>query len=273
MLALQWLINIFAVRKSTIQKPIIMKKGLITTLLLSIMVLAQAQNMIIEGYIFSNDQGKYLPDVKVKAFANTNTSPLAEIISNEGGYFRLELPFGKQYVLKAVKHNYWATEIKIFDTHEARLFVQMDLIPKEEESFYSKGKVVTLTTNNSLTLVEDKEKAKLDKAVNNNVNLNVPLLQEKNLAPSASVFAEAIDEEFSAYTVVFLKSDKAISPQNTIFKRHGNLKYDIENGIFYYCIGKFDDSFSAEHFYDQFIKVEYPDAEIVYFKNGKGAYK
>lgn len=230
------------------------------------------QKMIIEGYVFSNEQGKYLSDAKVKAFENTNTSPLAETMSNGGGYFRLELPFGKQYVLKSVKDNYWATEIKIFDTHDPKLFVQMDLFPKEVEAFYSKGKTVALTTDNSLSLKEDK-KGRRKEAVNKKPPSDLNLLQEKNVASAISYFAEAIDEDFSAYTIVFLKSDKAISAQNPIFERHGNLKYDIDNGKYYYCIGDFDNNASAQHFYDRFIKYEYPNAEIVYFNNGIGQYK
>jgi len=65
-----------------------------------------SQEVKFEGYIFEDGNRGYLNEVQVKIFERMSSTLVAELYSNEEGYFETNLPINKDYDLKAIKDGF-----------------------------------------------------------------------------------------------------------------------------------------------------------------------
>lgn len=72
--------------------------------------LANGQNVIVEGYIFEDNNRGYLNEVIIKAYEVGTEAFVGEASSNIEGFFSFNLPSGKDYILKSSKDLFFDKE-------------------------------------------------------------------------------------------------------------------------------------------------------------------
>jgi len=89
-----------------------MRKSIFSTLtfLFLFNVLCFSQNVIIEGYAYEENDRGFLNEVKIEILEKSNNAIRGEAFSNMEGFFTLELPAGRDYILRGSK--------KVFKNHE-----------------------------------------------------------------------------------------------------------------------------------------------------------
>ena len=80
-----------------------MKKINLIALLLFVFSGAFAQNVVLEGYVFEDNNRGYLNLVKVTILNNNSKAVVGTVHSNLEGFFTAELPAGTDYLLRAEK--------------------------------------------------------------------------------------------------------------------------------------------------------------------------
>ncbi len=83
-------------------------------------------------------------------------------------------------------------------------------------------------------------------------------------------FPSAIPESFSGYKIEILHTMERVQEDNPIFFRHGRVAEEqLEDQSYAYLVGSFESEEEARAFLDKFISVNYPDAKVIQYKNGK----
>lgn len=95
-----------------------MKRPLFFAILLvmSYPILSIGQNVIIEGYVFEDDNRGYLNEVQVKVIDQLTESVITEAYTNTEGFFSCEVPADKDLLLRASKNLFFPAEL-VESTH------------------------------------------------------------------------------------------------------------------------------------------------------------
>ncbi|NRB50376.1 MAG: OmpA family protein [Saprospiraceae bacterium] len=95
-----------------------MKRPLFFAILLIMIfpVLSNGQSVILEGYVFEDDNRGYLNEVQVKVIDQVTESVIIEAYTNTEGFFSCEVPAGKDLLIRATKNLFFPAEL-IESTH------------------------------------------------------------------------------------------------------------------------------------------------------------
>lgn len=96
-----------------------MKRPLFFAILLvmSYPILVQGQPVILEGYVFEDDNRGYLNEVQVKVIDQVTESIIAEVYTNTEGFFTCEVPPSKDLLIRANKNLFFPAEL-VESTHD-----------------------------------------------------------------------------------------------------------------------------------------------------------
>ena len=96
-----------------------MKRPLFFAILLIMIlpVLSNGQNVILEGYVFEDDNRGYLNEVQVKVIDQVTESVIAEAYTNTDGFFTCQVPPGKDLLIRASKNLFFPAEL-VESTHD-----------------------------------------------------------------------------------------------------------------------------------------------------------
>ncbi len=96
-----------------------MKRPLFFAILLvmSCPILSTGQNVILEGYVFEDDNRGYLNEVQVKVIDQVTESIIAEAYTNTEGFFTCEVPANKDLLIRASKNLFFPAEL-VESTHD-----------------------------------------------------------------------------------------------------------------------------------------------------------
>ncbi len=89
-----------------------MTKKLLSLLLISISTIGMivAQNITLEGYVFEENNRGYLNAVEVVILDNTSRALVQKTISNKDGYYSVNVPIGKEFLIKLTRDLYFPKE-------------------------------------------------------------------------------------------------------------------------------------------------------------------
>lgn len=113
--------------------------------------------------------------------------------------------------------------------------------------------------------------------------MNTTTMDTEMTEPTEAVVAQKVKEEplvveeevvemdkaiQSFYKISIKVTEKPISPEADIFKRHTKLMELEQDASFYYLIGHFNDRAEAEEFNRTSVKLAYPEAKVIEIING-----
>lgn len=85
-------------------------------LLMSFPILSIGQHVMLEGYVFEDDNRGFLNEVQVKVIDQVTEFVIAEAYTNTEGFFSCEVPAGKDLLIRASKNLFFPAEV-IENTH------------------------------------------------------------------------------------------------------------------------------------------------------------
>jgi outer membrane protein OmpA-like peptidoglycan-associated protein len=114
------------------EQPITMKRQAILTfaILLFISYSLSAQTSIVEGYTYESDNRGYLQNVQIELIRARTGETVAQARSDKDGYFTLEVPRSKEYLIVAKKRMYESREemISTIGLKEGeKVFIKMEM--------------------------------------------------------------------------------------------------------------------------------------------------
>ncbi len=105
--------------------------GLATLVLMAVTGFAQDRDMILEGYIFEDNNSGYLNEVKVSVLDADNSLLYGTATSNREGYFAVEVPRDRDFLIRATKPVFQTAEAvatsKNLNASEAKVYVKIPM--------------------------------------------------------------------------------------------------------------------------------------------------
>ncbi len=82
--------------------------------------------------------------------------------------------------------------------------------------------------------------------------------------------AKKLADDYNGFMIEFFNSGIELSPDHSIFKQYGKVKYEQkEDGDFAYLIGGFDTEKEANGYLEKIIQPRFPTAKVIEYENGK----